>query len=197
MSRRLPLALSLLALMVSLPALILRYTRTPDVAYVTTPPEVVAAMLRLSDLDGSDVLYDLGCGDGRIPITAAQEYGVRAVCVDIDPDRIKEATENARKAGVADRVQMVEGDLFEMNLRDATAVTLYLLPELNLRLMPKLLRELKPGTPIVSHEFPMGDWKPEVQLTMRLPDRTHTVYKWRVPSPPNDEAPLPMQDRSQ
>jgi SAM-dependent methyltransferase len=156
--------------------------RTPDVVFVPTPHEVVAVMLRLAELDRKDVLYDLGCGDGRIPIAAAKEYGARAVGVDIDPQRVKEARENARNEGVADRVLILEGDLFETDLRGATAVTLYLLPDLNLRLRPKLLQELKAGTPIVSHAFGMGDWEPEERLEVQGPDRMHTVYKWSVPA---------------
>jgi SAM-dependent methyltransferase len=185
--KRLPLNLPLSALIVTvlLPIVAGQQPappRKPDVIYVPTPHEVVAVMLRLAELDSKDVLYDLGCGDGRIPIMAAKEYGARAVGVDIDPQRITEARENARKEGVTDRVRIVEADLFETDLREATAVTLYLLPELNLRLRPKLLEELKPGTPIISHAFHMGDWTPEEQLEVQGPDRTHTLYKWRVPA---------------
>ena len=152
--------------------------RTPDVIYVPTPPEVVEVMLRLAEVDNKDVLYDLGCGDGRIPITAAKKHGARGVCVDIDPQRIRKARENAKQAGVVDRVKIIEGDLFETDLRPATAVTLYLLNSLNLKLRPKLLQELKPGTPVVSHDFHMDDWKPEEEIQLG----GHKVYKWRIPA---------------
>jgi SAM-dependent methyltransferase len=186
MIKHLPLHLSISALiLIVLLALFAQApapARKPDVAFVPTPHEVVAVMLRLTELDRKDVLYDLGCGDGRIPIAAAKEYGARAVGVDIDPQRVKEARENALKEGVGDRVRIVQADLFETDLRDATAVTLYLLPDLNLRLRPKLLQELKAGAPIVSHAFGMGDWEPEERLQVQGPDRTHTVYKWSVPA---------------
>jgi hypothetical protein len=187
MIRHLPLYLSLSALILIVLLAVFAAqapepARKPDVAFVPTPHEVIAVMLRLAELDSKDVLYDLGSGDGRIPIAAAKEYGARAVGVDIDPRRVKEARENAQKEGVDDRVRIVEGDLFETDLRDATAVTLYLLPDLNLRLRPKLLQELKAGTPIVSHAFGMGDWQPEERLEVQGPDRTHTVYKWSIPA---------------
>jgi SAM-dependent methyltransferase len=151
--------------------------RDPDVIYVPTHATVVAAMLRLAEVRSSDVVYDLGCGDGRIVITAAREYGARGVGIDIDPDRIKEASDNARDQGVADRVRFVLGDLFEANIRPATVVTLYLLTDLNVKLRPKLLRELAPGTRVVSHAFNMGDWKPEREVKVG-----HTmVYLWRIP----------------
>jgi len=151
--------------------------RGPDVIFVPTPNEVVETMLRMAAVGRKDTIYDLGCGDGRIVITAAQKYGARGVGIDIDPERVAEAMENARNAGVADRVKIVRGDLFEADISGATVVTLYLLTELNLKLRPKLLRELNPGTRIVSHAFTMGDWKPE-----RTEDISGTtVYLWRVP----------------
>jgi ribosomal protein L11 methylase PrmA len=152
-------------------------TRRPDVIYVPTPEEVVEAMLQVANVTKNDVVYDLGCGDGRIPVTAAKKYGARGVCVDIDPQRIKEATENVTKNGVTDRVRIVQGDLFEQNLSEATVVTLYLLPSLNVKLMPKLKKELKPGTRIVSHAFDMGDWKPEKELDVN----GRKVYYWTIP----------------
>lgn len=153
--------------------------RTPDVIYVPTPEPVVKAMLEAAKVGPNDVVYDLGCGDGRIVITAVKEYGAkRGVGVDIDPQRIQEARENAQSAKVADRVKIVEGDLFTMDFRDATVVTLYLLPSLNLKLRPKLLSELRPGTRIVSHAFDMGDWKPEQTLEVD----GKTVYLWTVPA---------------
>ena len=154
--------------------------RYPDVIFVPTPHEVVEAMLKVAKVGEGDVLYDLGSGDGRIPITAAQKYRIaRAVGIDIDPQRVKEANENRRKAGVGDRVRFINADLFESDLREATVVTLYLLPELNLKLLPKLLKELKPGTRIVSHAFDMGTWKPEQTLNIG----TRSVYFWTIPAP--------------
>jgi ribosomal protein L11 methylase PrmA len=131
------------------------------------------------------VVYDLGCGDGRIVITAALKYGARGVGVDIDPERIKESNENARKAGVADRVKFLQQDLFETNFSEATVVTLYLLPDVNLKLRPKLLSELRPGTRIVSHAFDMGDWKPEKVMKVVGLDRERTIYYWVVPARKN------------
>jgi precorrin-6B methylase 2 len=154
--------------------------RTPDVIFVPTPQEVVEAMLNVAEVRKGDVLYDLGSGDGRIPITAAQKHGIaRGVGIDINPERIKEANENLSKAGVADRVRFVNADLFESDLSDATVVTLYLLPALNLKLLPKLLKETKPGTRIVSHAFDMGTWKPE--QTLKVGSRS--VYFWTIPAP--------------
>jgi hypothetical protein len=152
-------------------------SRRPDVIFVPTPPEVVDEMLAVAKVGPNDVLYDLGSGDGRIPITAAKRFGTRGLGVDIDPQRIAEANENAKAAGVTDKVKFIQGDLFEMDLSNATVITLYLLPELNLKLRPKLLA-LKPGTRIVSHAFDMGDWKPEQTLQVG----TRTVYYWRVPA---------------
>jgi predicted RNA methylase len=151
--------------------------RTPDVIYVPTPPEVVEAMLKVANVKAGDVVYDLGCGDGRIVVTAAQKYGARGIGIDIDPQRIKEANENVQKAGVGDRVKIMQADLFEVPISEATVVTLYLLPSLNVKLMPKLMKELKPGTRIVSHAFDMGDWKPE--QTINVDGRT--VYYWTIP----------------
>jgi tRNA G37 N-methylase Trm5 len=154
-------------------------TRTPDVIYVPTPQEVVDKMLEIADVKKGDVLYDLGSGDGRIPVTAAKKFGIRAVGIDIDPVRIGEANANAKKNGVDKLVQFRNQDLFRANIKEATVVTLYLLPELNVKLRPKLWRELKPGTRIVSHQFDMGDWKPE--KTLELNGRT--IYFWTVPEP--------------
>lgn len=151
--------------------------RQPDVIYVPTPEEVVDAMLEAAEVKSSDVVYDLGCGDGRIVITAARQYGARGVGIDIDPQRIKEARENASKAGVATRVRFIQGDLFETDLRPATVVTLYLLPSLNLRLQPKLVEELRPGARVVSHAFDMGAWKPDQELEVN----GRRVLLWRMP----------------
>ena len=150
----------------------------PDVVYVPTPQPVVEAMLKLADVKSGDLLYDLGSGDGRIPITAAKVYGVRAVGIDIDPERIAEANANAEAAGVTGRVTFRQADLFETDLRNADVVTLYLLQSLNERLRPKLLRELKPGSRIVSHAFSMGDWQPE--RTQEVDGST--IYLWTVPN---------------
>jgi tRNA G37 N-methylase Trm5 len=149
----------------------------PDVIYVPTPYEVVDEMLRLANVKKGDVLYDLGSGDGRIPVTAAKKFGIRAIGIDIDPQRIKEATENAKKNGVSKLVTFKREDLFKTDFKDASVVTLYLLPDLNVKLRPRLLSELKPGTRIVSHQFDMGTWQPEkkVELNGRV------VYLWTVP----------------
>ncbi len=154
-----------------------------DVPYVPTPEVVVAKMLELAKVKKGDVVYDLGSGDGRIVITAAQKYGSRGVGYDIDPQRIKEANENARTAGVTDRVRFVQGDLFQADLSEATVVTLYLLPEINLRLRPKLLKELKPGTRIVSHNYGLGDWDPIRTETVEAGPGDHLVFYWVVPPP--------------
>ncbi len=148
-----------------------------DVPYVPTRHEVVKGMLKMADVKENDVLYDLGCGDGRIVITAARDYGATGTGVDIDPERIAEANENAAQAGVTDKVKFVQGNLFEMDFRDATVVTLYLLPNINLKLRPILLEQLKPGTRIVSHAFDMGDWEPEKTETID----GATLYFWTVP----------------
>jgi Methyltransferase domain len=154
--------------------------RSPDVIYVPTPREVVDAMLTVAKAGPGDVLYDLGSGDGRIPITAVQRYNVsRAVGIEIDTDRIDEARANARVAELDGRVQFRNEDLFEANFSDATIITLYLLPTLNRKLLPRLLRELRPGTRIVSHDFRMGDWQPEQTLRVR----GRAVYFWTVPEP--------------
>lgn len=151
--------------------------RQPDVPYVPTPQEVVDAMLELAEVKQGDVVYDLGSGDGRIPITAAKRYGVTATGIDINPQRVKEANENAQREGVTDRVTFRTADLFTTDLSRANVVTLYLLPEVNLKLRPKLLKELKPGSRIVSHAFNMGDWEPEE--TLNIDGRT--IYLWTVP----------------
>ena len=150
--------------------------RQPDVIYVPTPQEVVDAMLAMANVTAKDVVYDLGSGDGRIPITAAEKYGARAVGIDIDPQRIKEANENLAKAGVGDKVKFLNQDLFETDISQATVVTLYLLPSLNLKLMPKL-KQLKPGTRIVSHSFDMGTaWPPEKTEDVR----GRVIYFWTI-----------------
>ncbi|MGH8083992.1 MAG: SAM-dependent methyltransferase [Lysobacter sp.] len=151
----------------------------PDVVFVPTPHEVVDEMLRVAGVGADDVLYDLGSGDGRIPITAAKRWGTRGVGIDIDPKRIREANQAAEEAGVTDAVEFIEADLFEADLADATVITLYLLPDLNLRLRPTLL-ELEPGTRIVSHNYHMGDWEPDRHSTVGHAQ----VYFWTVPETP-------------
>ena len=179
MNRRLFLALAAVA--VSLPAAAQQAPkdRSPDVPFVPTRQEIVEEMLRAAGVKADDIVYDLGCGDGRIVIAAAQKFGARGVGVDIDPQRIAEANANAKRAGVEKQVAFRLGDLFDADIAEATVVTLYLLPDVNLRLKPKLLRDLKPGTRIVSHDFSMGDdWKP--QRTLKLGN--DWIYFWTIPS---------------
>jgi SAM-dependent methyltransferase len=149
----------------------------PDVPYVPTPPEVVDAMLRVAGVSKSDLVYDLGSGDGRIVIAAAKRYGARGVGIDIDPERIRSARANAAREQVTDRVRFLQQDLFETDIRPATVVTLYLLPSINERLRPTLLRTLRPGTRVVSHAFDMGDWKPDQQLDVG----GRSVFFWVIP----------------
>ena len=151
--------------------------RAPDVIYVPTPQEVVEEMLKIADVKKGDVLYDLGSGDGRIAVTAARKYGIRAVGIDIDPERIREANENAKKAGVEKLVRFRNEDLFKANISEATVVTLYLLPDLNVKLRPRLWSTLKPGTRIVSHQFDMAEWKAEKQMELN----GRTIYFWTIP----------------
>ena len=152
-----------------------------DVPYVPTPQNVVDEMLRLANVTKDDVVYDLGCGDGRLVITAVKKYGAsRGFGVDIDPERIAESNANAKAAGVTDRVTFAVQDLFQTDLKDATVVTLYLLPEVNLRLRPKLLSELRPGTRVVSHSFDMGDWKPEKTITVQPGGQR--LLLWTIPA---------------
>jgi ribosomal protein L11 methylase PrmA len=160
--------------------------RQPDVPYVPTTEQAVEAMLKLADVKPGDVVYDLGCGDGRIVVAAAKRFGVRAVGIDINPVRIEEAKGNARKAGVEKLVRFEENDLFQADIHEATVVTLFLLNHINLKLRPKLLRDLKPGTRIVSNTFDMGDWKWEKHATVGNNDDedtylSHNLYLWTVP----------------
>ena len=154
-----------------------RPLREPDVRYVPTPPAVVREMLELAGVGPTDLVYDLGSGDGRIPIMAASAFGARGVGIDIDPQRIREAEANARAAGVADRVSFRNQDLFEADFRDATVVTLFLSADVNSRLRPRLLRELAPGTRVVSYWHDMGDWRP--LRTVRTPRAN--IYLWQIP----------------
>ena len=147
--------------------------------YVPTAPEVVDAMLRMARISPSDVVYDLGSGDGRIVIAAAKQYGARAVGIELDPEKVLESRRLAQEAGVAGRVRFETGDIFEADIREATVVTLYLLPGVLAELRDKLVRDLAPGTRIVSHSFRMGSWEPEVKI--RLRKNLDVLYLWRVP----------------
>ncbi|QNL52315.1 methyltransferase domain-containing protein [Olivibacter sp. SDN3] len=154
------------------------YAQEPqlDVPYVPTNQQTVEKMLELANIKPDDVVYDLGCGDGRIIVTAAKKFGVTGVGVDLNPQRIREANENAEKAGVTDKVKFVEGNLFEFDFSKADVVTMYLLPSVNMKLRSKLLKELKPGSRIVSHDFDMGDW--EAEKTVKVGN--DTVYLWTI-----------------
>jgi 16S rRNA G966 N2-methylase RsmD len=161
-----------------------RQLRKPDVIYYPTPPETVAEMLRMAKIKKGDVLYDLGSGDGRIPIAAAKEYGIRAVGIEIDPKLVTEAEENARQANVAGLVRFRNEDMFRIDVSEATIVTLYLSEKLNVLLRPKLLSELRPGSRILSHDFRMGDWQPEQTVRVPWGKLYRTVYLWTVPEKP-------------
>jgi hypothetical protein len=155
--------------------------RGPDVIFVPTPPETVDEMLRQAHLKKGDVLYDLGSGDGRIPIAAAKQYGVRAVGIDIDPKLVAESNEAAKREGLDQLVTFRNEDIFTADFRDATVVTLYLSDTLNVMLRPKLLRDLRPGSLIISHDFRMGDWPPEKSIRVPWKNLYRTVYVWTVP----------------
>lgn len=151
--------------------------RAPDVPWDPTPMDAVAEMLRLADVNERDIVYDLGSGDGRIVIAAARDFGARGVGIDIDPELISESVQNAKAAGVTQRVRFREEDLFEADIQEATVVTLFLWPSLNLKLQPRLLKELKPGTRIVSYLHKMGDWQPEKKVEIQ----GRPVYVWIIP----------------
>jgi SAM-dependent methyltransferase len=157
-----------------------------DVPYVRSPKKVVVRMLELANVSGDDRVYDLGSGDGRIPITAAQQFGARGVGIEIRPNLVEKARKRAEVAGVADRVEFRQGDLFEADFSDATVVTLYLLPDVNTRLRPKLFRELVPGTRVVSHGFDMDAWEPDT--TVQVDDSY--LYLWTIP----EEVPSHLKD---
>lgn len=156
--------------------------RRPDVPYEPTPHSVVTQMLELAQVGAHDVVYDLGCGDGRIPIAAVKQFGARGVCVDIDPRRIDESRTNARRAGAAERIRFLNRDLFETDIGDATVVTLFLWPSVNLELRPKLWRELKPGTRVVSYVHSMGDWPPQEVQTVEGARGPRKLFLWFIPS---------------
>ena len=153
----------------------------PDILYVATPEQVGIEMLRLAAVGRDDVVYDLGSGDGRLVIAAAREFGARGVGVEIDAKLVQDSRENALKAGVSDRTQFLWQDIFQTDIAPATVVTLYLRQDVNLKLRPKLLRELRPGTRVVSHDFDMGDWRPDRTLRVKGPTREHVLYLWVVP----------------
>ncbi len=152
--------------------------RAPDVRYEPSTRKIVDAMLKLANVKSGDIVYDLGCGDGRVVITAVKSFGATGVGIDIDPERIKEARENARKAGVAGKVEFRNEDLFQADISRANVVALYLYPWVNLKLRPKLLAELKPGTRVVSNLHDMGDWKAEKQIEVD----DHPIYLWTIPA---------------
>lgn len=152
-----------------------------DAPYVSTPQPVVDAMLRLAEVRPDDVLYDLGCGDGRIVITAARSFGARGVGIDIDPRRIEEANAAARSAGVSDRVRFAVQDLFQTDFSQASVLTLYLFPELNAKLLPKIRAEMRPGARVVSHQFRIGDWVPERIEAVEAGTERSEIFLWRVP----------------
>lgn len=161
--------------------------RDPDVPYVPTTEEAVKEMLKLADVKKSDIVYDLGCGDGRIVIAAAKTYGARGVGIDINPVRIGEAKENAKKAGVENMVRFEENDLFQADFHEATVVTLFLLSNINLKLRPRLLAQLKPGTRVVSNTFDMGDWKPLREAKVGGADEedsylSRNLFLWTIPA---------------
>lgn len=184
MNRRFPLAVligtALLALCVGLSAQVTEQSSSLA-PYVPTPQDVVERMLTLAEVGPNDVVYDLGCGDGRIVITAAQKFGARGVGIDFDPERISESQDNAKKAGVQDRVTFRQQDALTVDVSPATVVTLYLLSASNLKLRPMLTKQLKPGARIVSHAFTMGDWEPlkKDEFTDEKGTR-RTLYLWKA-----------------
>ena len=157
--------------------------RALDVPYDPTPHNVVAQILQLAQVRRGDVFYDLGCGDGRIVIAAVKEEGGRGVCVDIDPQRILEARANAAAAGVVERIRFLEQDLFATDFAEATVVMLFLYPEVNLKLRPKLWRELRQGTRVVSYVHDMGDWKPQQAMTVQGRHGERNLYLWTIAAP--------------
>lgn len=155
-------------------------TRAPDVHFDPTPRNVVTQILRLARIKPGDTVYDLGCGDGRIVIAAAKEAGARGVCVDIDPARIRESRANAAAAGVAGQIRFLENDLFTTDIGEASVVVLFLWPDLNLKLRPKLWRELKPGTRVVSYVHDMGDWQPREAIRVQGSSGERTLFLWTI-----------------
>lgn len=156
-----------------------------DVHYEPTPQPVVEEMLKLAEVKKGDVVYDLGCGDGRIVVTAAVKYGVKAVGVDLDPERVRESEENVRINGVENLVTIRRENIFDTDISQASVVTLYLYPSVNLALKPILMDQLKPGSRIVSHAFDMGDWKPEKEVTIEHEGAPYLIFLWRIPGEPS------------
>ena len=156
----------------------------PDIAYIPCTQEIVEAILKLAKVNSQDILYDLGCGDGRILITAAQQYGARGIGIDIDPLRIKDARHKALENKVSEYLEFYQQNLFTSNFSDATVIFIYLLPHLNLKLRPQLWKQLKPGTRIVSRDFDMGDWQPLQKLNLTVEDEGEqepvTLYYWEI-----------------
>lgn len=157
-------------------------SRAPDVPFEPTPHHVVAEMLKLAQVGANDLVYDLGCGDGRIVIAAVKQFGARGVCVDIDPQRVTESRANAQRAGAAERILFLNQDLFETEIGDATVVTLFLWPSVNLKLRPKLWRELKPGTRVVSYVHSMGDWPAQESRNVEGALGPRKLFLWVVPA---------------
>ena len=157
-------------------------TGSPGILFVATPEQVCIEMLKLAGVTKDDVVYDLGSGDGRLVIAAARDFGARGVGVELEAKLVQDSRESALKAGVADRTHFLWQDIFQTDVAPATVVALYLSPELNLKLRPKLLRELRPGARIVSHDFDMGDWRPTRTLRANGPTREHTIHLWIVPN---------------
>ena len=153
----------------------------PDIAYIPTPYDAVDAMLELAQVGPEDVLYDLGCGDGRLLIRAAQRWGTRGVGIDVDPARIQQARTHAQRARVGDLISLQQGNLYDSDVSTATVVALYLLPHLNVRLRPQLLQQLQSGARIVSHQFNMGDWEPDQVVTLIPSEEESTLYLWQIP----------------
>ena len=153
-------------------------TPTPDVVYVPTSQTVVDAMLKLAKVTKDDLVFDLGCGDGRIVIAAAKQFGAKGIGIEIDRELVKRAEENAKQEQVTDKVKFIEEDIFKTDFRRATVVMLYLSPSVNLRLRPRLIKQLKPGTRIVSHDFDLGDWKPDQTIKVE----NATLHFWTVPA---------------
>jgi len=152
----------------------------PDIAYIPTPYDAVAAMLRLAQVGPQDVLYDLGCGDGRLLIEAARRWGTQGVGIDLDPACLQLARYQAKAAGVDHLITLQQRNLYECDITAATVVALYLLPHLNVRLSPRLLPQLRPGARIVSHQFDMGDWEPDAMLQLPLSEEESTIYVWHI-----------------
>ena len=164
-------------------------TQESDVPYVPTSKKVVNRMLEMAEVDSNDVVYDLGSGDGRIVIQAAKRYRARGVGIEIDPDLVRKARQNAKEAGVSNLVEFRQADLFKTDFSEATVVTMYLLPSVNKKLRPQLFEQLKPGTPIVSHDFDMGAWEPEQTVDLD----NDTVYRWTIP----EEIPDHLKEEAQ